>query len=106
MDERKSLAGAFEAQRSRLRAVAYRMLGSMPEAEDAVQEAWLRLSRSNAGAIDNLNGWLTTVVARVALNTLQSRKSRREGSVDLRVPDPVVTLADPADPEQQAIMAD
>jgi len=100
------LAGRFEGERKRLRAVAYRMLGSMPEAEDAVQEAWLRLSRSNAGAIDNLNGWLTTVVARVALNTLQSRKSRREGSVGIRVPDPVVTLADPADPEQQAIMAD
>jgi RNA polymerase sigma factor (sigma-70 family) len=100
------LAERFESERKRLRAVAYRMLGSVPEAEDAVQEAWLRLSRSNAGAIDNLGGWLTTVVARVALNTLQSRKSRSEETVGTRVPDPIITLADQVDPEQQAILAD
>jgi RNA polymerase sigma-70 factor (ECF subfamily) len=100
------LAAHFEGSRMRLRAVAYRMLGSLPEAEDAVQETWLRLSRSDAAAIDNLNGWLTTVVARVALNMLQARRSRREEPVDVHVPDPVVTLADPVDPEQQAILAD
>lgn len=100
------LAERFEGERKRLRSVAYRMLGSVPEAEDAVQEAWLRLSRSDAEAIDNLNGWLTTVVARVSLNMLQSRKSRREGPADTHVPDPIVTLAHPVDPEQQAIMAE
>jgi RNA polymerase sigma-70 factor (ECF subfamily) len=100
------LAERFEGERKRLRAVAYRMLGSVPEAEDAVQEAWLRLSRSNAGEIDNLNGWLTTVVARVSLNMLQSRKSRREESEGTRVPDPIITLANQVDPEQQAILAD
>jgi RNA polymerase sigma factor (sigma-70 family) len=106
MPDAEWLAERFESERKRLRAVAYRMLGSVPEAEDAVQEAWLRLSRSNAGEIDNLNGWLTTVVARVSLNMLQSRKSRREGPEGTRVPDPVITLADPVDPEQQAILAD
>lgn len=100
------LAERFESERKRLRAVAYRMLGSVPEAEDAVQEAWLRLSRSNADEIDNLNGWLTTVVARVSLNMLQSRKSRREDPLGMRVPDPIVTLANQIDPEQQAILAD
>jgi RNA polymerase sigma factor (sigma-70 family) len=100
------LAERFEGERRRLRAVAYRMLGSMPEADDAVQEAWLRLSRSDADEIDNLNGWLTTVVARVSLNMLQSRRSRREEPMGTRVPDPIVTLADPVDLEQQAILAD
>ncbi|MEP6764070.1 MAG: sigma-70 family RNA polymerase sigma factor [Gemmatimonadaceae bacterium] len=100
------LAGKFEGERRRLRAVAYRMLGSVAEADDAVQEAWLRLSRSDAASIDNLNAWLTTVVARVSLNMLQSRKSRREESLDGRMPDPVITLVDPADAEQQAILAD
>lgn len=100
------LAERFEGERKRLRSVAYRMLGSVPEAEDAVQEAWLRLSRSDAEAIDNLNGWLTTVVARVSLNMLQSRKSRREEPADTHVPDPIVTLAHQVDPEQQAIMAE
>jgi RNA polymerase sigma-70 factor (ECF subfamily) len=82
------------------------MLGSVAEAEDAVQEAWLRLSRSDTAAIANLNAWLTTVVARVALNVLESRKSRREDSLDARVPDPIVTLPDEASPEQQAVLAD
>jgi RNA polymerase sigma-70 factor (ECF subfamily) len=100
------LAERFEGERQRLRAVAYRMLGSMPEAEDAVQEAWLRLSRSDADAIENFRGWLTTVVARVALNMLQSRRSRREAPVGTRVPDPIVTLADQVDAEQQTILAE
>jgi len=100
------LARHFEGERTRLRAVAYRMLGSVAEAEDAVQEAWLRLSRSDADQIANLDGWLTTVVARVALNMLQSRKARREESLELHLPDPIVTLADAPDPAQQAVMAD
>ena len=100
------LAERFESQRPRLRGVAYRMLGSVAEADDAVQEAWLRLSRSDSDEIDNLDGWLTTVVARVSLNMLQSRKSRREELVGTHVPDPIVTLADQVNPEQQAILAD
>jgi RNA polymerase sigma-70 factor (ECF subfamily) len=100
------LAERFEGERQRLQAVAYRMLGSMPEAEDAVQEAWLRLSRSDADAIENLRGWLTTVIARVALNMLQSRRSRREEPVGTRVPDPIVTLAGQVDAEQQTILAE
>jgi RNA polymerase sigma factor (sigma-70 family) len=100
------LAERFESARGHLRAVAYRVLGSLPDAEDAVQEAWLRLSRSDADEIENLNGWLTTVVARVALNMLQSRTSRREEPVDGHVPDPIVTLTDPHNPEQQAVLAD
>ena len=81
MDEYKWLAESFEEHRPRLRAVAYRMLGSTDEADDAVQEAWLRLSRSDTGEVENLGGWLTTVVARVCLNLLRSRKSRREVSL-------------------------
>ncbi|MFJ6699623.1 sigma-70 family RNA polymerase sigma factor [Streptomyces sp. NPDC091272] len=103
------LAGQFEAQRERLRGVAYRMLGSSSEAEDAVQEAWLRLGRQDAGSIDNLPGWLTTVVARVCLDQLRSRTSRREAPLDplddTHVPDPIVRRDD-ADPEQQAVLAD
>jgi RNA polymerase sigma-70 factor (ECF subfamily) len=100
------LTERFTEQRPRLRAVAYRMLGSLSEAEDAVQEAWLRLNRSDAGEIDNLAGWLTTVVARVCLNMLRSRRSRREESLDVHVPDPVVSAADGPDPEQEALLAD
>jgi RNA polymerase sigma factor (sigma-70 family) len=100
------LAGRFENERKRLQAVAYRMLGSTTEAEDAVQEAWLRLSSSNAEEIDNLGGWLTTVVGRISLNMLQSRKVRGEDSDVTRLPDPVLTLVDPSDPEQLAILAD
>ncbi|MEU8892042.1 RNA polymerase sigma factor SigJ [Streptomyces sp. NPDC048442] len=103
------LAGQFEANRDRLRGVAYRMLGSSSEAEDAVQEAWLRLGRQDAGSIDNLPGWLTTVVARVCLDQLRSRTSRREAPLDplddTHVPDPIVRRDD-ADPEQQAVLAD
>ncbi len=89
MDEREWLAEQFEEQRTRLKAVAYRMLGSLSEADDAVQEAWLRLSRSDANHIDNLGAWLTTVVARVSLNMLRSR-SRREQPIDVRLPEPIV----------------
>ncbi len=100
------LAERFESQRSRLIAVAYRMLGSVTDAEDAVQEAWLRLSRSDAAAIDNLNAWLTTVVGRISLNILQSRKSRREATALPQVPDPIVMPDDRLDPEHRAIVAD
>ena len=100
------LADRFEAQRPHLRAVAYRMLGSLSEADDAVQEAWLRLRRSDAAAIENLGGWLTTVVARVSLNMLRARKAKREESLEGRVPDPVVSPAGGGDPEQEALIAD
>jgi RNA polymerase sigma factor (sigma-70 family) len=110
MDENEFLAKRFEEHRGRLRAVAYRMLGSLPEADDAVQEAWLRLSRSDAGGVENLGGWLTTVVARVCLDALRSRSSRREvpldGSPGARVPDPIVGRADGTDPEREALVAD
>jgi RNA polymerase sigma factor (sigma-70 family) len=105
--EHEWLADQFEARRTRLRAVAYRMLGSLSEADDAVQESWLRLSRSDADGIENLTGWLTTVVARVCLNMLRSRKLRREESLDVRVPDPIVSRADATlDPEQAALLSD
>src|SRR5215213_4913980 len=100
------LAERFEGHRPRLRALAYRMLGSTSEAEDAVQEAWIRLSRSNAGQIDNLGGWLTTVVARVALNMLRSRKSRREQPLEAHLPDPIVDRPEGIDPEHEALLAD
>lgn len=105
MPHADSLAGRFESERKRLHAVAYRMLGSTAEAEDAVQDAWLRLSKSNADDIDNLGGWLTTVVGRIALNMLQSRKTRGGDDGAARLPDPVVTSGD-RDPEQLAILAD
>ena len=100
------LADRFEANRSHLRAVAYRMLGSVSEADDAVQEAWLRLSRTDADAIENLGGWLTTVVARVSLDVLRSRRTRREDPLDLRVPEPIIDRADGTDPEHEALWAD
>jgi RNA polymerase sigma factor (sigma-70 family) len=106
MDERDWLARRFEDHRGRLRAVAYRMLGSASEADDAVQEAWLRLSRSDADAVENLGGWLTTVVARVCLNMLQARRSRREEPVGGDLPDPVAHRGDDHDPEQQALAAE
>jgi RNA polymerase sigma-70 factor (ECF subfamily) len=96
----------FEQQRPRLRAVAYRMLGSTEEANDAVQEAWLRLNRSDAASIENLAGWLTTVVARICLNVLRTRRTRPEEPLDVRVPDPVVAGEASGDPEQQAVLAD
>jgi RNA polymerase sigma factor (sigma-70 family) len=106
MDEREFLAQQFEEHRTRLRAVAYRMLGSLSEADDAVQEAWLRLSRFDASEIDNLGGWLTTVVARVSLNMLRSRKARREEPLGVRVPEPILDRADGLDPEHEALLAD
>src|ERR671911_750005 len=106
MDEHEWLAQRFQEHRPRLRAVAYRMLGSTTEADDAVQEAWIRLSRSDASEIDNLEAWLVTVVGRVALNLLRSRKTRREEPLDVRVPDPIVDRADGIDPEHEALLAD
>ena len=106
MDERAWLADRFEERRTRLRAVAYRMLGSLSEADDAVQEAWLRLSRTDASEVENLDGWLTTVVARVSLNMLRSRKTRREEPIGVHVPEPIVDRADGTDPEHEALLAD
>jgi RNA polymerase sigma factor (sigma-70 family) len=107
VDESDWLAQRFEEHRSRLRGVAYRMLGSLSEADDAVQEAWIRLSRSDTSDVENLGGWLTTVVARVSLDTLRSRKSRREESLATHVPDPIVTRdGGAADPAHQALLAE
>jgi len=100
------LTGPFEENRTHLRGVAYRMLGSLSEAEDAVQEAWLRLSRADTSGVENLKGWLTTVVARVCLDMLRSRKSRREDQLDANVPEPVATSQQGADPEHEALLAD
>jgi len=99
------LAEQFEQHRAHLRAVAYRMLGSASEAEDAVQESWIRLGRTDVSAVENLRAWLTTVVSRVCLDMLRTRASRREDALDTHVPDPVITRAD-ADPESDAMLAD
>ncbi|HVV13423.1 sigma-70 family RNA polymerase sigma factor [Amycolatopsis sp.] len=104
MDEREFLAARFEEQRTHLRAVAYRMLGSLAEAEDAVQETWLRLDRT--GDVENLAAWLTTVVGRVCLNMLRARTRRREEPFDVHVPDPLVSNAEALDPEQEVMLAD
>ena len=106
MDEREFLAQQFEEHRTRLRAVAYRMLGSLSEADDAVQEAWLRLNRSNASEVENLGAWLTTVVGRVSLNMLRSRATRREQPLGVHVPEPILDRADGPDPEHEALVAD
>src|SRR5262249_12594583 len=106
MDERDWLAERFEEHRSRLRGVAYRMLGSVSEADDAVQEAWVRLNRSDATAIDDLGAWLTAVVGRVSLNMLPSRRTRREEPMTVYVPEPIVDRADGTDPEHEALLAD
>ncbi|MGB2952648.1 MAG: RNA polymerase sigma factor SigJ, partial [Gaiellaceae bacterium] len=106
MNEHDWLAERFEGERPHLRAVAYRMLGSISEAEDAVQESWLRLSRANAGKVDNLRGWLTTVVGRVCLDMLRARRSRREQYVGDWLPEPIVTVETGDDPEQEALLAD
>ena len=102
------LAQQFEEHRSHLRAVAYRMLGSVSEAEDAVQEAWIRLSRTDVSGVDNLRGWLTTVVARVCLDMLRTRASRREDPLDVHVPDPIIRAMSIGDegPERDAMLAD
>jgi RNA polymerase sigma-70 factor (ECF subfamily) len=104
--EQDWLAEQFEEQRPRLRAVAYRMLGSLSEADDAVQDAWIRLSRADTREVENLGAWLTTVVARVALNMLRSRRTRREQPLEVHVPDPIVDPADGTDPEHEAMLAD
>jgi len=106
MDERDWLAQRFEENRTHLRAVAHRMLGSISEADDAVQESWIRLSRSDAAGIENLSGWLTTVVARICLDMLRSRASRREAPLDERLPEMPVRREDGTDPEHEALLAD
>jgi len=106
MDERTWLAERFEENRPHLRSVAYRMLGSLSDADDAVQEAWQRLSRADAGDLENLSGWLTTVVARISLNMLRGRRTRREEPLGVRVPDPIVTPEAGIDPEHEAVLAD
>jgi RNA polymerase sigma-70 factor (ECF subfamily) len=106
MDDRDWLAQRFEAHRAHLRGVAYRMLGSISEADDAVQEAWIRLNRSDPSAVENLRGWLTTVVGRVALNMLRARKSRREAALDVHVPDPIVRDETGIDPEHEALIGE
>jgi RNA polymerase sigma factor (sigma-70 family) len=106
MGEQDFLAERFEEHRGHLRAVAYKMLGSLSEADDAVQESWLRLTRTDAGEVENLRAWLTTVVARVCLNVLRSRRTRGEVPLDVHVPDPVVTREDGTQPEHEALLAD
>lgn len=106
MDEELVLAERFEADRDHLRSVAYRMLGSVAEADDAVQDAWFRLVRADRSEIDNLSGWLTTVVARICLDRLRTRSSRREDSFEAHVPDPIVTLEGAHDPEHEALLVD
>jgi RNA polymerase sigma factor (sigma-70 family) len=106
VEEHEWLAQRFEEHRTHLRAVAYRMLGSVSEADDAVQEAWLRLSRADTSGVENMGGWLTTVVARVCLNMLRSRQARREQPLDVHVPEPIVSREDGVDPEHEALLAD
>ena len=106
MDENEWLADRFEEHRAHLRAVAYRMLGSLTEADDAVQDAWLRLSRAGTSGVENLGGWLTTIVARVCLNMLRSRNRRREESLGMHIPDPVISPAGVLQPEEEALLAD
>jgi RNA polymerase sigma factor (sigma-70 family) len=106
VDENQWLADRFEEHRAHLRAVAYRMLGSLTEADDAVQDAWLRVSRSGSGEVDNLGGWLTTVVARVCLNMLRSRNRRREESLGVHLPDPLVSPEEVLQPEEEALLAE
>jgi RNA polymerase sigma-70 factor (ECF subfamily) len=106
VDEREWLTKRFEEHRPHLQAVAYRMLGSVSEADDAIQDAWLRLSRADTSSVENLGGWLTTVVARVCLNMLRSRENRREEPLDVHVPDPIISHESGVDPEQEALLAD
>jgi RNA polymerase sigma-70 factor (ECF subfamily) len=106
MNDQDWLAERFEANRSHLRGVAFRMLGSLTEADDAVQEAWIRLSRTDTSDVDNLRAWLTTVVGRVSLNMLRSRRTRRETSLETHVPDPILSPEDGMDPEQEALLGD
>src|SRR5690348_11388682 len=106
MDEHQWLAEQFEAHRPHLRAVAYRMLGSLSEADDAVQESWLHLTRAGTGGVENLGGWLTTVVGRVCLDMLRARNSRREEPLDAHGVEPVLSREDGSHPEHEAVLAD
>ncbi len=106
MDEDEWLADRFEEHRGHLRAVAYRMLGSLTEADDAVQDTWVRLSRAGTSEVENLGGWLTTIVARVCLNMLRSRNTRREEPLGMHVPDPVISPAGALQPDEEALLAD
>ncbi|MFI9100179.1 RNA polymerase sigma factor SigJ [Streptomyces fildesensis] len=106
MNDEEFLAEQFEAHRTHLRAVAYRMLGSLSEADDAVQDAWLRAGRAGTDDVENLGGWLTTIVARVSMDMLRSRTTRREDPLDVHVPDPVISSAEGLDPEQEVLLAD
>src|SRR4051812_20273611 len=110
MVDRAGLAAGFEAERPHLRAVAYRMLGSLAEAEDVVQDAWLRANRAGAGDVEHLGGWLTTIVARLCLDRLRTRAARREEPIDeetdASIPDPIVSSPDGMDPEQEALLAE
>ena len=106
MNEYDWMAERFEAHRGHLRAVAYRMLGSLSEADDAVQEAWLKLTRADTSGVTNLGGWLTTVVGRVCLDMLRTRRARREEPLGAHVPEPIISRADGPDPEQEALLAD
>src|SRR5918911_1162136 len=106
MNDHHWLADRFEEHRPRLRSVAYRMLGSLTEADDALQDTWLRVSRAGADDVDNLAAWLTTVVARVCLNMLRSRRTRREASLETHLPDPILSPDEGLDPEQQALVGD
>jgi RNA polymerase sigma-70 factor (ECF subfamily) len=106
MDDQQLLAERFETHRGRLRALAYRMLGSVSDADDAVQETWIRLSRTDTSEVDNLRAWLTTVVGRVCLNMLRAGKTRREASLDIHVPDPILSPERGTDPEQEALLGD
>src|SRR5947207_3700598 len=106
MDETTWLADRFEEHRAHLRAVAYRMLGSLPEADEAVQDTWIRLSRSGTDGVENLGGWLTTIVARVCLNRLRARNVRREEPLGVHLPDPVISPGSTLQPEDEALLAD
>ena len=106
MDENEWLADRFEEHRPHLRAVAYRMLGSLSEADDAVQDTWLRVSRAGTHEVENLGGWLTTIVARICLNVLRSRSTRREESLDGHIPDPLISFDGVRQPEEEALLAD
>jgi len=106
MDENEWLADRFEEYRPHLRAVAYRMLGSLTDADDAVQDTWLRVTRADAGQVENLGGWLTTIVARICLNMLRARTTRREESLDGHIPDPLISPEGASQPEEEALLAD
>src|SRR4051794_26384965 len=106
MDENQWLADRFEEHRTHLQAVAYRMLGSLPEADEAVQDSWLRVSRSGSDGVENLGGWLTTIVARVCLNRLRARNVRREEPLGAHLPDPVISPESTLQPEGEALLAD